>query len=149
MKKIRQPNAVRQKFLARFREEYRFSLGMILLMICFFASVRAALLRFDFYSLTPVQNGNGEDYAVPKNSLSVQASGEKDETEEKIPYITDTRTVKEYRGVLGLYDCFDNLLETFDADLSMLPLNDRDLLREGVVFANEGDATDFIESLNS
>ncbi len=65
------------------------------------------------------------------------------------PYITDTRTVAEYENGLGIYDCFGELIETFETNLSLLSAADRKLLKEGIVFDSEGEMRDFLESFGS
>ena len=71
------------------------------------------------------------------------------ESENDIPYITETRTVKEYRGGLGVYDCFGNLLASYETNLSVLTKEDRKNLREGIVFPSESETYEFIESFDS
>ena len=66
-----------------------------------------------------------------------------------VPFITDTRRVAEYENILGIYNCFGELIGTFSADLSVLPMSDRKLLKEGIVFDSEGEMRDFLESLDS
>lgn len=135
-----------KRFLNKIRGEILFPLGILFLMATFFFATKSALHRFSFYSLSPYEEET--ETLVPKKALSATASGEENVAPDA-PYITDTRTVKESHGILGIYDCFDNLLETFDIDLTRLPIKDRELLREGVVFASEGEARDFLESFDS
>lgn len=71
------------------------------------------------------------------------------ESENDIPYITETRTVKEYRGGLGVYDCFGNLLASYETNLSVLTNEDRKSLKAGIVFKNESETYEFIESFDS
>lgn len=65
------------------------------------------------------------------------------------PYITDTRTLSEYRGYLAAYDCFGTLITPYDIKVSSLPIADRELLAEGIIFDSEQALCDFIESLES
>lgn len=129
------------------RGDIPLSLGFLLLAAGFLLTVRTALHRFDFYSLTPV----GAEVQTARDEPTESDGAEQEKTADRteIPYITDTRTVREYRGILGVYDCFGNLLETFDADLTVLPPQDRTLLCDGMVFASEGEMRNFLESLNS
>ena len=99
--------------------------------------------QFDIYSVTP---------SVEKTSPPAIKTSENmppDNEEEFSALITDTRTLKEYRGVIGIFDCFGCLLGSFDIDVSLLPYADRKSLDEGIVFANENEMRDFLASLDS
>lgn len=82
-----------------------------------------------------------ERFLAPESDENVKANTP--------PYITDTRTVAEYENGLGIYDCFGELVETFETNLSILSAADRKLLKEGIVFDSEGEMRDFLESFGS
>lgn len=136
---------IMKKITMRSLRDMLFPCGTVLLMLLFFFAAKTILRRFDFYSLSPAVEENA--LSAVREAQSVQTSDT--DARADAPYITETRTVRETRGVLGIYDCFGNLLETCDAELSYLPSGDRALLREGVVFSSEGELRDFLESLDS
>lgn len=70
-------------------------------------------------------------------------------TETEPPYITDTRTLSEYRGYLAVYDCFGALTDVLDIKVSSLPPADRELLVDGIIFDSNDALCDFIEALES
>lgn len=120
-------------------------------MAVFFALSYFLIHHFQSYTVFPVETEPLQNTFEPASvrelseEQSLSVTGKTDE----LPLITDTRTVKEYKGILGVYDCFGNLLESFDADVSALPFKDRQLLQEGVIFDSEGEMRNFLETLDS
>lgn len=115
----------------------------LILIALYFCLCYFTVSQFDIYSVTP---------SVEKTSPPAIKTSENmppDNEEEFSALITDTRTLKEYRGVIGIFDCFGCLLGSFDIDVSLLPYADRKSLDEGIVFANENEMRDFLASLDS
>lgn len=121
-------------------------------MAVFFLGSYAMIKYFQNYTLEPTPLaadtvGSEETLSVPRKGEPVVS--EKTALPDDAPYITDTRTVREYEGVIGVYDCFDEPTRIYDIDVSFLSYSDRALLREGITFDSMGEACDFVESLDS
>lgn len=122
-------------------------------MAVFFLGSYTMIKHFRNYTFEPTSLaadtvGNEEMLSVSREEIPAMESDEQTISDDA-PYITDTRTVREYEGVIGVYDCFDRLLTVYDIDVSFLPYSDRAMLREGILFSSTGEACDFIESLDS
>ena len=153
------PAAIAKAF-SKFKEY-----GIFIVLAVYFAMCYFLISRFDSsYTITPQENGEERTVSqvqASENDTSLMQTGLSAQSEEKessaaseidendIPYITDTRTVKEYHGGLGIYNCFDELLGSFDIDLSILPSANREALKEGIIFDSDGEMQDFLESLDS
>ena len=141
--------------------------GIFVFLIIYFIISYYLVSHFSGYSYTitpaesspppaaPAQSSaDGVDSTVQTENLDFLPQGESesrisDDKSAYIPNITDTRTIKEYRGIIGIYDCFGELLGTHETDLSLLPFTDRSALCEGIMFDSEGEMRDFLESLDS
>lgn len=146
------------KILSKIREYGVFAFLAVYFVICYYL-----VSHFSEYSytitpaesspstVTPVQNlTSAPDDSPEPEALNFPAqSSITDKKDEYIPLITDTRTVKEYHGAIGIYDCFGELLEIHETDLSILPFTDRSALTEGIMFDSEGEMRNFLESLDS
>lgn len=136
----------------RFKEPIK-DLLLPLGMAVFFLGSYTMIKHFRNYTIEPTPLvvdtvGNEEMLSVSREEIpAMESDGQT--IPDDAPYITDTRTVREYEGVIGVYDCFEQLLAVYDIDVSMLSYSDRALLREGILFSSTGEACDFIESLDS
>jgi hypothetical protein len=115
-----------------------------LLMILYFCFCYLAVNKFEVYSVTQKAN---PACANPENVVEEHSAFS--DSEEDIPHIYDTRTLRQYRGGIGIFDCFDSLIGSFDIDVALLPYEDRKSLEQGIVFANENEMKEFLESLDS
>ena len=100
--------------------------------------------HFESYTISPPENPDLSDDDASAVSNSVTQT-----KEENIPFITDTRTVAEYKDGIGIFDSFGNLLEVCPLDVTRLPHADRQLLKDGMIFDSEGELRNFLESLDS
>lgn len=88
-------------------------------------------------------------FDTPDAGAQESAGGAESTAGRDAPYITDTRTVRTYRGGIGIYNCFDELIGSFDIDTALLPAADRESLAQGILFDSEGEMRNFLESLDS
>lgn len=116
--------------------------GCLLLFAAVLVTSYLAILNSDSFTVSKTAASDSvDDRAMPEVELM--------DTSDEVPYIIDTRTVKEYRGSIGIYDCFGTLVGTYDADLHFLPTEDRKRLEEGITFDSEPEMTEFLESFDS
>ena len=117
---------------------------IFLLIGLYFCLCYFSVSKFDIYSVTAAPE------KVAASSSNTTDSLIEDEADKMpVPLITDTRTLKTYRGAVGIFDCFGGLLGSFDIDVALLPYADRKAFDEGIVFANENEMRDFLASLDS
>lgn len=105
-----------------------------------------------FFAASFLLLSKNKSYTVsekPETPENTALFAQSDEISEDVPYITDTRTLSEYRGYLAVFDCFGTLLKTYDIDVSDFPEKDRELLEEGIVFNSEKELLNFVENLES
>ncbi len=100
--------------------------------------------HFESYTISPQANPDLPAETDSAVSLSVTQT-----KAENIPFITDIRTVAEYKDGIGIFDGFGNLLEVCPLDVTQLPYADRQLLKDGMIFDSEGELRNFLESLDS
>ena len=118
---------------------------IFVILALYFAVCYFAVSNFEIYSVTEKTDMG---FSLPE-SFSVMKNTPETENDESAPLITDTRTLKEYRGVIGIFDCFGCLLGSFDIEVALLPYADRKSLDDGIVFANENEMRDFLATLDS
>ncbi|MBE6623218.1 MAG: hypothetical protein E7621_03420 [Ruminococcaceae bacterium] len=130
------------KKLFAFKDYMIFLLIALYFCLCYFS-----VSNFDIYSVSAVP----EQTAVSSNNTVTGKIPDQSNEDDEIfaPLITDTRTLKTYRGAIGIFDCFGALLGSFDIDVALLPYADRKALDDGIVFANENEMKDFLATLDS
>ena len=128
---------------------YILDYGLFIFLTLFFAVSYFAVRNFDVYTNSPAEYDNSYLHAeevLLQDNIEISAH---ENSQADIPLITDTRQIREYRGIIGIYDCYGELVECFDADVSALPLADRKILENGIEFCNESEMRDFLESFAS
>ncbi len=90
-----------------------------------------------------------EQSAEPSNYVFEKPLSSSDGAENNVPYINDVKTLKEYKGKIGVYNNSGILEYSLDIPTDSLPISDKLMLRDGITVNSDAELCEFIENLNS
>ena len=123
-----------------------FDVSLFVFLTVFFVFSYYAVGRWDVYTVSPQESGDAQQSSDAENTFTPAFE---DNSSRELPLITETCTVRVYKGGIGVYDCNGELVECFEADISLLPSDDRKNLETGIMFDSERDMREFLESFDS